>query len=161
VTVSTDKYGYTNPWAATETTDCALARAFRSSDRKIRHGVALLLWLVVTAMGPAVAQSDAAVTIESPASEETIHDNSGNVPVMVSIKNGDALVAGGAIQALIDGQPYGPRQRTSSFTLEGVERGEHSLQVQLVDSAGKVIASSDAVKFYMWQASALFPGRKR
>jgi len=76
-------------------------------------------------------------------------------------KNGDALVASGAIQALIDGQPYSPRQRPSSFTLKGVERGEHSLQVRLVDSAGKVIASSDAVKFYMWQASALFPGRKR
>ena len=142
----------------------ASARVFASSDRKMRPGAALLLlfWFVVSATCPALAQNDAAViAIVSPGNEQTIHDNSGNVPVMVTIKDGDPFAAGGTIQALLDGEPYGPSQQTSSFTLEGVERGEHNLRVQLMDSAGKVVASSDPVTFHMWEASVLAPGRKQ
>jgi hypothetical protein len=33
--------------------------------------------------------------------------------------------------------------------------------VQLTNAAGTVIATSEVVKFYMWQASKLFPSRKK
>jgi hypothetical protein len=109
---------------------------------------------------PVTAQNTG-VSIASPQNEETIHDNTGRVLVTVTIRNGDPFDAGGAIRVLLDGRPFGPDARTSSFALEGVERGEHLLQVQLTNAAGTVIATSEVVKFYMWQASKLFPSRKK
>lgn len=101
------------------------------------------------------AQSSWAIAITNPADGATIHDNEGNVPVEVTVKRG------GTIVALLDGKPYGAPRSSTSFILEGVERGEHTLQVQLVDAGGKVLASSAPVQFYVWRASVLFPGRKQ
>ena len=121
-----------------------------------RAGMGAVLMLVVAA-GMAPAAEAASVVIVSPRSEETIHDNAGNVAVTVIVDDG---AQDAPLRVLLDGRPYGPLQHTRSFTLTGVERGEHTLQVQLIDAAGEIVASSDAVKFYLWQASRLFPGRK-
>lgn len=118
------------------------------------------LCTLTLAAHPVTAQ-DTGVSIVSPQSEETIHDNTGRVQVTVAIRDGDPFAAGGAIRVLLDGRPFGPDARSYSFALEGVERGEHALQVQLMNAAGTVIATSEVVKFYMWQASALFPSRKK
>ena len=105
----------------------------------------------------AAAQDAPAVSILSPAIEETIQDNNGNVSVRLELRS---CGAGCAIRVLLDGQPYSPDQHDSSFVLENLDRGEHVLQVQMLDSAGKIVAESSRVKFYMWRASALFPPRK-
>lgn len=126
--------------------------------------LALFVCLCVSALIaiPLVAQEGRiGVSIASPQNQETIHDNSGRVPVEIAITNGDPLASGGAIRVLLDGQPFGPEARAANFALEGVERGEHLLQVHVVDAEGTVIATSEAVTFYMWQASALFPSRKK
>ena len=129
------------------------------SARKVACFIALILWGVAVA-GIAAAQSDNVVmTIVSPKNQETIHSNVGSVPVKISLP-GDATVApGNAIRVLLDGREFGSPQHTSSFVLDGVERGEHTLQVLLMDASGNTTASSASVTFYMWQASALFPGR--
>lgn len=120
------------------------------------------LCAVAFTANPAIAQDNGlGVSIVSPRNEETIHDNTGRVAVTVAIRNGDSLAAGGAIRVLLDGKPFGPDARASSFALEGLERGEHRLQVQLTNAAGTVIATSEVVTFYMWQASAQFPSRKK
>lgn len=128
------------------------------------HALVLLLCLSVAAFtaNPLAAQeAGVGIRIVQPQNEETIHDNTGRVPVTVAISNGEPLAPGGAIRVLLDGRPFGPEARTGSFALEGVERGEHVLRVQVVDAAGTVIATSEAVTFYMWQASRLFPSRKK
>jgi len=122
---------------------------------------ALLLSVMAGGMAPPAARADAAtITINSPQPEETIHDNNGAVAVAVVVRNGGAARDALQFRVFLDEQPYGPLQHSLSFTLSGVERGEHTLRVQSVDAAGKAIASSATVKFYMWQASRLFPGRK-
>jgi hypothetical protein len=129
-----------------------------TSARSGRWAAAACLALSVAFASAAPAQEDSVtVTILSPANGETVHDNDGNVAVR--------LEAGGAgassrIRVLLDGRPYGPDLARASFTLQGIERGEHTLQAQLIDQTGKEIASSNTVKFHMWRASALFPGRK-
>lgn len=105
----------------------------------------------------AAAQDAPAVTILSPANEETIRDNNGNVPVRLELRGRGA---GGAIRVLLDGRSYGPDQRAAAFVLENVDRGEHVLQVQVLDTVGRTTAESGRIKFYMWRASALIPGRK-
>ena len=117
--------------------------------------LALVLGVVLT-LG-VVAQPRIEVTISSPASGETLHDNEGNVRVTLAIQG--AGVPG--IRPLLDGKPYGPDQRTSTFILENVDRGEHVLQVQVIDAKGDVVATSQPLTFYLWRASALFPSRKK
>lgn len=110
---------------------------------------------------PAIGQPGATLAIMSPASEETVHDNTGQVGVTVVVDDGGALAQGRAVlRVLLDGALFGAGQRGLSFRLEGIERGTHTLQVQLVDRDGKTVAASAPVTFHMWQASALFPARK-
>lgn len=137
-----------------------LLRACRLTGRE-RVCIGAFLLLVMPAwLAPGNVLADAAsITIASPKPEETIHDNAGNVVVAVVVRN-DGAAQDAAIRVLLDGQPYGPVQHSRSFTLTGVERGEHTLQVQLIGASGNVIASSGTVKFHLWQASRLFPGRK-
>lgn len=112
-------------------------------------------------LAPGNVRADAAsITIVSPKAGETIHDNAGNVAVVIIIGDGAAAPAGAGIRVLLDGQPYGPTRNSVAFTLADVERGEHTLQVQLVSAAGKMLVSSEIVTFYMWQASRRFPSRK-
>ena len=100
-----------------------------------------------------------AVTISQPQAEQTIHDNTGAVPVAVTMR-GAALGADVYLRVLLNGKPYGGDQRSPEFTLTDVERGAHALQVQLVDAKQNVLATSAPVTFHMWRASALFPSRK-
>ena len=105
------------------------------------------------------AQAGVELTIDAPASGETLHDNEGRVPVAVSIRG---LPAGAAprLRPLVDGAAQGPDRRERRFSLDDVERGEHVLVVQLIDSAGGVVAASPPVTFHLWRASALFPARR-
>ncbi|HSQ02928.1 MAG TPA: hypothetical protein VLN59_02760 [Burkholderiales bacterium] len=102
------------------------------------------------------AQSRWEIIINSPANGETVHDNEGNVHVTLTMQGAGTL----GIRPLVDGNPYGPDQRTSSFILANVDRGEHILQVQLIDAQGRVIAASEPVTFYLWRASVRFPSHK-
>jgi len=137
-----------------------LLRSCRLTGRE-RVCIGAFLLLVMPAwLAPGIVRADAAsITIASPKPGETIHDNAGNVAMAVVVRN-DGAAQDASIRVLLDGQPYGPVQHSRSFTLTGVERGEHTLRVQLIGASGNVIASSDAVKFHLWQASRLFPGRK-
>jgi hypothetical protein len=115
---------------------------------------------LVLAHGAATAQDPVTVRILSPVSEETIYNNGGHVPVRLELSGRGGVGAHGRVRVLLDGRSYGADLEQASFVLENVERGEHELQVQIIDRAGEIIATSAAVKFHMWRASALFPGRK-
>ncbi|HTT39780.1 MAG TPA: hypothetical protein VMH32_19195 [Burkholderiales bacterium] len=111
---------------------------------------AAALWLCVAAT--AVHAQD--ISIVSPASEETVHSNPGEVTVVVSYK---AAPPSSMVRILVDGQPAGPAQPGDTFLLQGIERGAHTLQAQLLAPAGKLVAASAPVTFYMWHASILLP----
>ena len=127
------------------------------------HGVAALALICGMLMGQPAMSAEGpaaiAVIVKRPQQEETIHDNSGVVPVVIALQ-GAALASGSRLRVLIDGAPYGADQRTLEFTLRDIERGEHALQVQLIDAKNAVVAVSTPVKFHVWRASALFPTRK-
>ncbi|MGQ0578139.1 MAG: hypothetical protein ACT4PQ_04420 [Betaproteobacteria bacterium] len=114
-------------------------------------GVPAALWLAVT------ASIAADIAIISPRHEETLHDNSGDVTVMVRA----SLAGGQRIRLLLDGEPAGTDTDSTTIALEGIERGEHELKALVVDEKGSVLAASPPVTFYMWQASSQFPTRKK
>jgi len=123
-------------------------------------------WLVAAAFAgalaafPGLAQTPgkyADVVIVQPASEETVHDNEGNVVVQVAVS--PSLAPGDRIVLLLDGRRVA-QQMGTTFALSGIERGAHTLEALVVDGKGATLAPSRPVTFYMWQASRLFPGRK-
>ncbi|SET87969.1 DUF4124 domain-containing protein [Thalassotalea agarivorans] len=91
------------------------------------------------------------VTITQPASDATIRDNTGSVHVTGQI--GPVFKRGFKIQLIVDGQPYEKPQTHTMFALRDIDRGEHQLKMQLIDTNGKVIATSEEVTFYMHRAA--------
>ncbi|MGH8695707.1 MAG: hypothetical protein ACREVS_04480 [Burkholderiales bacterium] len=119
---------------------------------------AVLAGAAVNLPGLAQAPGSYNVAIVQPANEETVHDNQGNVVVQVTAS--PTLAPGDRVALLLDGRTVA-QQMGTTFTLSGVERGTHTLHAQVVDANGATLATSPPVTFYMWQASRLFPGRKR
>jgi hypothetical protein len=89
--------------------------------------------------------------ILSPTQEETFHNIEGNLGVRIATNPG--LQSGHRIDAILDGQRREIGARSLDFTLPEVYRGEHTLQVVIVDSAGSEVTRSAPVTFFVRQTS--------
>jgi hypothetical protein len=87
-----------------------------------------------------------------------VHDNSGKLVVVVQVS--PPLADGDRITLLIDGSAVASAAATR-FELQGVDRGTHRLEAQVIDAHGAIAASSAAVSFQMWRASRLLPGTRK
>lgn len=94
-----------------------------------------------------------------PVAEETIHDNRGRVEVEIVIEPALDVSAGDRIRLRLDGALLPTAWTKRRFTLIGIHRGTHRLQALITDRDGRTLAATDARRFYMWQASRLFPNR--
>lgn len=85
------------------------------------------------------------LAITSPTNQQTMQ-NQRDIPVTISLlpnlKKGDNL------ELWLDGNPYAQHSSTE-FTIENIERGEHSIQAKILSSDGKVLKSSSAVTFFV------------
>lgn len=100
---------------------------------------------------PKVIAEDYQVEINQPENNATIRDNTGSVYVSGRIK--PIFKKGLKIQLYLDNKPYQKPQSHSRFVLRQVDRGEHQVKMDLINKAGKVIASSSVITFYMHRAS--------
>jgi hypothetical protein len=98
------------------------------------------------------------VAIGRPANDATIFDNDGNIEVVLLVS--PALRPGDRTVLSIDGHPMPPRSETR-FTLLGLPRGKHTFQSWIVDASGKKLIASTPITFTLWQASRLFPDRRK
>lgn len=114
---------------------------------------------VLLAFAPTAAH--AGIRIASPAEDESVHSNVGELAVTVGMDNAQVLFRGYTLQCYIDGQPAGALQTELAFVLPDVDRGTHTLGVRLVNPRGDPVAATATVRFHMWRASKLFPSRKR
>lgn len=114
--------------------------------RAARRGA---LALATCAAAAAVGQEP--LRIVNPAPQEMVHDNRGRVPVIVT-----GVPPQAQLQPLLDGEPHGPPRTAPAFELTGVPRGEHRLQVQVLDEQGRELARTPPMVFYVWQASVRF-----
>ncbi|RJG50562.1 DUF4124 domain-containing protein [Motilimonas pumila] len=88
--------------------------------------------------------------IISPENDGTIRDNSGNIFVNVEVTpefDGDH-----SLQLLIDGKPLGGKIKSTSLKATNIDRGTHTLQVQLIDKGGKIIASTSSITVHLHRA---------
>ena len=87
------------------------------------------------------------VSITQPENEATVRDNTGSV--YISGRISPRFQRGFRVRLLFDGKPHGEPQNSAVFVLRDVYRGEHNVQIELLDQNGKLIATSPLTTFYM------------
>ena len=97
----------------------------------------------------------ASARILSPADDEGLRANSGDFVVQAQVE--PALRQGHRLRLLLNGSARGTAQTSSAFPLTGVERGEHQLQVQIVDADGSIVFEGETSTFHLLRHSILHP----
>ena len=90
--------------------------------------------------------------IVSPADNESIRGNYGSLRVSVDVD--PRLVQGHKLRLLLDGMHH-LEGTSTSFTLNNLDRGEHTLQVDIVYATGQVLQSSKQSVFHLQRYSQL------
>ncbi|WP_337842333.1 DUF4124 domain-containing protein [Rheinheimera sp.] len=93
--------------------------------------------------------------ILQPEQDQNLLSNSGELKVQTQIE--PELPAGHQLRLLFDQNQLSPPQRATGFLIQGIERGEHSLQLQQIDQNGKLIAESPVTRFYLRKSSLFSP----
>ncbi len=85
--------------------------------------------------------------------QASIHNATGNLTVTASLDV--PLGVTQQLRLLLDGRPYGTPQQSAQFQLTNIDRGEHKVQLQLLNSQEDVLAESPALTFYLHRPSKL------
>jgi len=105
---------------------------------------------------PATGGGYESISIQRPQPEETLWNLQGLLDVQVSIQ--PSIQSGHRLALYLDGQPVaGVPAGASSFTIDKVYRGMHTLRAAVRDSGGRELASSQTVRFYVQQTSVANP----
>jgi hypothetical protein len=103
--------------------------------------------------GEAAPASYATLRILSPADDEGLRDNAGNVMVVAEID--PALQTGHTLQLYLDGTLTQSIRSGRTFQLTNVDRGSHSLELRVVDAGGATLMASEAHSFHLQRRSVL------
>lgn len=87
-----------------------------------------------------------ALEIVSPPNDEAVRENAGNVTIVGNISPG--LRIGHRVRLLMDGTVAQEGTQTS-FSLSNVDRGTHTIALEIVDDAGVVLSRSPDSTFHM------------
>jgi hypothetical protein len=120
----------------------------------LRFRVVLMLISAALIAGPAYAYGNLAVRIVAPKPGVTVHSNSGTLAVTVAVSPPPTKF-GGHLSLLLDGKTVA-RGTWQHFVLKGIDRGSHTLRLEVNAADGTVLATSPQLTFQMWRASRLF-----
>jgi hypothetical protein len=89
------------------------------------------------------------VTITKPRMNEVIRSNVGQVEVAIEIEPG--LRADDTLTLYLDGRISLKNQTQTTFVLNNVERGSHTLRTTVIDKNGAVLIASKSVIFHLYK----------
>jgi hypothetical protein len=101
----------------------------------------------------------ALLAIRSPQPDEAVRANDGNVSVALDLVPGLQASAGHRLRVTLDGQVLAAPASGSSVALQNLDRGEHTVQVAVVDAEGRELIVSPAVSFNVLRVGAEPPPR--
>ena len=87
------------------------------------------------------------ISIAQPEDQATIRNPQGEISILVDLK--PKLRDGDKVQMIFDDSLLGEPQASTVFALRDIKRGSHTLRVQLLDSKGMVLKTSDLTTIYM------------
>ncbi|MFV3307212.1 DUF4124 domain-containing protein [Pseudomonas sp. NY15181] len=88
--------------------------------------------------------------------DEAMRANNGTFVVEVVVQ--PALAMDHQLQLVLDGQPYGAPTHNTSITMENIDRGDHTLAVEVLQGS-RVIQSSAPASFTLQRISTNSPQR--
>ena len=127
------------PAASSQTTETTSPSASSGEGRTQGEGAA--------SNPPAQIVRYESLQIVTPAEEQTFFGADGVVPVEIS--STPELAAGDRMVIYLDGKPADAPENSYQATLSGVERGEHSLTVSILDADGKPKIDSAPRRFFV------------
>lgn len=106
-----------------------------------------------TTASPAAAGGDFSLRVIAPEPDQTYRDPLGTVGISVAVT--PEIPGGHGLIYFVDGAPVsGDPVTATSFTASGVERGQHTVEVSLVDGDGQEVARSAPVTIHLKQPIA-------
>ena len=87
-----------------------------------------------------------ALEIVSPADDEPVRENAGNITIVTNLNPAPAARSRGPAA---DGWQCGQEGQQASFSLANVDRGTHTISVEIVDESGEVLIRSEESTFHM------------
>jgi len=93
--------------------------------------------------------------IISPANEESIWVNNGNVLVSMVVEPALNAERDDQIVIQLNGAQVGPAQATTSFQFDNLSRGTHTVSAMVVDKTGAALTNSASVTFHLHRTSIL------
>ena len=108
-------------------------------------------WIVETdENGEEVGFTYDSLEIKSPKDDEAVRENAGNLTV-VAVSN-PRLQPGHRMRLLLDGVPV-DSGRGSQYQLENLDRGTHTLVLEIIDDSEAVVMTSQTTTFHMLRHS--------
>lgn len=112
---------------------------------------------------PELSQGYRSLTISSPAHDASVRENVGNVKVIAQLI--PALQSGHSTRLLLDNVTVGLAGTVGenvTFALTNIDRGTHTLKVEVLDGSGAVVFRSNQSTFHLLRYSTLTaPNRPR
>lgn len=96
---------------------------------------------------------DYQIRIVAPANDESIWVNNGDVTVSMIVEPTLDAERGDQVILRLDGEPVSEPRNTTTFQLNNLSRGTHSLNATVVDSNGVTLTSTGTVTFHLHRAS--------
>lgn len=96
--------------------------------------------------------------ITSPLPDASIHNNRGTLRVVVQLAPPLRADRGDRLTLTLDGHAT-TQMATTEFVLTQLDRGTHTVQVQVEAESGATLIQSEPVVFHLHQASRLTPRR--
>ena len=87
------------------------------------------------------------IAILTPAQGTTIPPGHQDVTVQIALT--PALQTGHLIQLLFNGQHYGPPTISTTFKIDALARGEHSIKAHVLDNKYNIIGQSNSITIYV------------
>lgn len=100
----------------------------------------------------------ATLTIVDPDNDAAVRANNGQITVTVSLL--PPLSGEHQLRLLMDGKPVGQTSGTI-FSIENIDRGTHSLLLEVVDAAGESLQQSSVTTFHMQRYHLPPPPKRR
>lgn len=95
-------------------------------------------------------------SIASPANDDSVRENNGNIDVRLVTEPDWNPQWGHKVRVMVDGTPLPEMQTAATFQLKNIDRGTHTLQAVMLDAKGAVLISSASLTFHMRRQSAQF-----
>lgn len=103
------------------------------------------------------AQAYSSIELSGIPDAQALRSNNGNFSVSARLT--PALQPGHSLRLLLDGQPVGAAGSDTVFHLSGIERGEHSLQLEVL-SGNRVIQSGPVNTFTLQRVNTSSPAMR-